>query len=303
MKFAAFLRLIRWKNLLLIIYLQILLKFLLFSVFELNTNLTVFQFLTLLFSLILITAAGYIINDIFDLKSDLINKPQKVIVANQFSVETSRRLYLITNTMGIVLGIGLSLSVQKPTYAFIFIGASLLLYFYSKKLKSKPLIGNITVSFLVALSIVILCFFDLNLAIQNEAQQLVIYVILLLSGFAFFINMVREIIKDIEDINGDYNLKMNTLPILLGVSRTKKIAAFLCLFPLGLLLFIVVKYASAYKFTLLYLLLFTFVPLLYVALKLLSAKTKKDFKKLSIFLKIIMFLGINTLLIFSLNTN
>lgn len=303
MKLAAFLRLIRWKNLLLIIYLQILLKFLLFSAFEINTNLSEFQFFILLFALILIMAAGFIINDIFDLKSDLINKPQKVIVANQFSVETSRRLYLITNTLGIVLGIGLSLSVQKPTYAFIFIGTSLLLYFYSKKLKSKPLIGNIIVSFLVALSIMILCIFDLNFDIQNETQQLVIYVTLLLTGFAFFINLVREIVKDIEDINGDYNLKMNTLPILLGVSRTKKIAAFLCLFPLGLLLFIMVKYASIYKFIVLYLLLFTFVPLLYIALKLLSAKTKKDFKKLSFFLKLIMFLGINAMLLFSLNTN
>ena len=303
MKLAAFLRFIRWKNLLLIIYLQILLKFSLFSAFELNTNLTDFQFVILLLSLICIMAAGYMINDIFDLKSDLINKPQKVIVANQFSVETAQQMYLITNTLGIILGIGLSLSVQKPTHAFIFIGASLLLYFYSKKLKSKPLIGNITVSFLVALSIVILYFFDLNFAIQNEAQQLVIHVTLLLSVFAFLINLVREVVKDIEDMNGDYNIKMNTLPILLGVSRTKKIAAFLCLFPLGLLLFIVVKYASIYKFTVLYLLLFTMFPLLYVALKLLSAKTKKDFKKLSLFSKLIMFLGINALLLFLLNTH
>ncbi len=302
MKLAAFLRFIRWKNLLLIIYLQILLKFPLFSAFKLNTNLTDFQFVILLLSLICIMAAGYMINDIFDLKSDLINKPKKVIVANQFSVETAHQLYLITNTLGIILGIGLSLSMQKPTHAFIFIGASLLLYFYSKKLKSKPLIGNITVSSLVAFSIVILCLFDLNFAVQIEAQQVVIFVILLLSCFAFFLNLVREVVKDIEDINGDYSMKMNTLPILLGVSRSKKIASFLCLFPLGLLLFIVVKYASIYKFTVLYLLLFTMFPLLYVALKLLSAKTKKDFKKLSIFLKIIMFLGINALLIFSLNT-
>lgn len=303
MKLAAFLRFIRWKNLLLIIYLQILLKFSLFSSFELITNLSVYQFVTLLFSLILITAAGYIINDIFDLKSDLINKPQKVIVANQFSIETAQKMYLITNSLGIILGISLSLSTQKPTHAFIFIGASLLLYFYSKKLKSKPLIGNILVSFLVALNVLILCLFDLNFDIQNNGQQLVIHVTLLLSGFAFLINLVREVVKDIEDMNGDYNMKMNTLPILLGVSRTKKIAAFLCLFPLGLLLLIVVKYASIYKFTVLYLLLFTMFPLLFVSIKLLSAKTKRDFKKLSLILKLLMFLGINSLLIFSLNSH
>ncbi|PKP28348.1 MAG: prenyltransferase [Bacteroidetes bacterium HGW-Bacteroidetes-18] len=303
MKLAAFLRLIRWKNLLLIIYLQILLKFLLFSAFEINTNLTVFQFVILLLSLILIMAAGYMINDIFDLKSDLINKPQKVIVANQISVENTQRLYLITNTLGIVLGIGLSLSMQKPTHSFIFIGATLLLYYYSKKLKSKPLIGNIVVSFFVSLSVMILCVFDLNFTIQNESQQLVIYVILLLSGFAFFINLVREVVKDIEDINGDYNMKMNTLPILFGIARIKKIAAFLCLFPLVLLLFIVIKYALIYKYTVLYLLFFTLIPLLYAAIKLLSAKTKKDFKKLSVFLKLIMFLGINALIVFTLNSH
>lgn len=303
MKLAAFLRFIRWKNLLLILYLQILLKFSLFPTFEITTNLSVFQFVTLLFSLILITAAGYIINDIFDLKSDLINKPQKVIVTHYFSIESAQHLYLIVNTLGIVLGIGLSLSIQKPSYSFIFMGASLLLYFYSKTLKSKPLIGNIAVSFLVAFSIITLCLFDLNSDIHSEDQQLVIYVIMLLSTFAFLINLVREVIKDIEDINGDYNLKMNTLPILFGVARTKKTASFLCVFPLGLLLFIVAKYASIYKFTVLFLLLFALVPLLYVALKLLSAKTKKDFKKLSVFLKLIMFLGINSLLIFSLNSH
>lgn len=303
MKLAAFFRLIRWKNLLLVIYLQILLKFSLFSTFEITTNLSLFQFVILALSITLITAAGYIINDIFDVKSDLINKPKKVIVTNYFSVESAQHLYLIVNTLGIALGIGLSLSLQKPTYSFIFIGASLLLYFYSKTLKSKPLIGNILVSFLVAFSIIVLCLFDLNFEIQSEGQQLVIYVMMLLSVFAFFINLVREIVKDIEDLNGDYSLKMNTLPILLGVARTKKTASILCVFPLGLLLFIVVKYASTYKFTALYLLLFTLVPLLYVSIKLLSAKTKKEFKKLSMLLKIIMFLGINALLLFSINTN
>ena len=303
MKLTAFFRLIRWKNLLLLLYIQLLLKFLYFSSFNTTTNLSLLQFFILVFAVILITAAGYIINDIVDLKTDLINKPNKVIVANFFSVESAQRLYLLTNTLGIVLGIGLSMSVQKPTYSFIFIGASLLLYFYSKKLKSKPLIGNITVSFLVAFSFITLFLFDLNLEIQNNSQKLVIYVTLLLSTFAFLINLIREIVKDIEDINGDYNLKMNTLPILLGVARTKKITSFLCVFPLGLLLFIVANYASIYKFTVLYLILFTLVPLLYVALKLLSAKTKKDFKKLSMLLKLIMFLGINSLLIFSLNTH
>ena len=302
MKLAAFLRLIRWKNLLLLLYIQLLLKFLYSNALNATTNLTVLQFILLVCAILFVTAAGYIFNDILDLKTDLINNPNKVIVGNFFSIENAQRLYLITNTLGIVLGVILSMSVQKPTYSFIFIGASILLYFYSKKLKSKPFIGNITVSFLVAFSILTLSIFDLNFSLQNKDQQLVIQVTVLLSSFAFLINLIREVVKDIEDVNGDYNMKMNTLPILLGVARTKKIAAFLCLFPLGFLLFIVAKYASVYKLSVLYLVLFSMVPLLYVALKLLSAKTKKEFKKLSMLLKLIMFLGINALLLFSLNT-
>lgn len=301
MKLAVFLRLIRWNNLLLLLYIQLLLKFLYLSLNE-TTNLSELQFMLLVCAILFVTAAGYIINDIVDLKTDLINKPDKVIVADFFSIESAQRLYLITNTLGIVLGIALSLSIQKPTYSFIFIGASILLYFYSKKLKSKPLIGNIAVSFLTAFSIITLCLFDLDFETQNNSQKLVIYVTLLLSAFAFLINLVREIVKDIEDVNGDYNMNMNTLPILFGVSRTKKIAAFLCLLPLSLLLFIIANYATIYKLTIVYLVLFSLIPLLYVALKLLSAKTKKDFKKLSMLLKLIMFLGINALLLFSLNT-
>ncbi|MDD3723445.1 MAG: geranylgeranylglycerol-phosphate geranylgeranyltransferase [Lutibacter sp.] len=303
MKLAAFFRLIRWKNLLLLLYIQLLLKFLFFTTFNAITNLSVIQFFILVFAILFVTAAGYILNDIIDLKTDLINKPHKVIVTTFFTLESAQRLYLITNTLGIVLGIGLSLSVQKPTFSFIFIGASLLLYFYSKKLKSKPLIGNITSSFLVAMSIISLLLFDINFEIQSNSQELVIYVTLLLSAFAFSVNLVREVVKDIEDVNGDYSLSMRTLPILIGISRAKKIAAFLCLFSIGLLLFIILKFASEYKYTVLYLLLFTLVPLFYVAVKLLSAKTKKDFNKLSMLLKIIMFLGINSLLVFSLNTH
>ncbi|NQV76984.1 MAG: UbiA family prenyltransferase, partial [Lutibacter sp.] len=155
MRLAAYFKLIRWKNLLLILYVQILLKFLVFNSFNIETNLSLVQFIVLLISILLITAAGYIINDIFDLKTDLINKPQKVIVTKNFSLEKAQQLYLVLNATGVILGIGLSLNIEKPSYSLIFIGTSLLLYYYSKKFKSKPLIGNLIVSFLIGFSIFI----------------------------------------------------------------------------------------------------------------------------------------------------
>ena len=301
MEILAFFKLIRWKNLLLIIYIQVLLKFLVFTSFNISTNLSLIQFIALLISTILITSAGYIINDIYDLNSDLINKPKKVIVSKQFSIAKAQQLYFFLNTLGIILGIGLSLNIEKPSYSFIFIGASLLLYYYSKKFKSKPLIGNLIVSFLIAISILVLYFFDINKTVQSFNLQLVINVILILSFFAFSINFIREIVKDIEDVNGDNSLNMKTLPILIGEARSKKIASLLCVIPLSLLLYIILNFSETYKYTALYLVVFTVIPLLYVALKLQTITLKKEFKKVSLFLKIIMFLGISTLILFSLN--
>ncbi|WP_457618334.1 geranylgeranylglycerol-phosphate geranylgeranyltransferase [Lutibacter sp.] len=301
MKFTAFFKLIRWKNLLLMLYTLLLIRLLVFNSFNISLNLSLIQFIILIVSILLITAAGYIINDIYDIKTDLINKPSKIIVTKYFSVEQARQFYLILNTFGIILGIGLSLNIEKPTFSLIFIGASLLLYYYSKKLKLRPLVGNIVVSFLVACSIITLVVFDIYYSIQTKTQQLISNVLLMLSLFAFFLTIIREIIKDIEDINGDYNLNMRTLPILIGKKRTKKIALILCIIPISLLLYIILNYATIYQFTVLYLLLFTFIPLFYVALKLFSANSMKDYKKISLILKIIMFLGINSLIFFSFN--
>jgi len=297
MKIGGFLHLIRWKNLALLLYIQLVLKLIFFNRFLTETNLTTLQFSILVSAIILVTAAGYIINDVFDIKTDLVNKPKKVIVSKIFSIEDAKRYYLITNCLGITLGIGLSLNIQKPPYALFFIGAPLLLYYYSKKLKGIPLIGNISVSILIAISILIIALFDVPL--QNNF--FIFKTIYLLIGFAFFLNLVREIIKDIEDIKGDYNSNIKTLPILIGIERTKKIASLLCLFPLTLLLILVFNFASIYKITMLYLSLFSILPLLYFMIKLPKATTKKKLNNLSTLLKTCMFLGISSLVLFSLN--
>lgn len=299
MNVAVYFNLIRWKNLLLIIYVYLLIKFIFFPSFSIETVLSLFQFFLLLISIILISAAGYIINDIEDVVSDKINKPKKLIVTKNITTEKALKWYKITNTIGISFGIVFSLNINNPIVSFIFIGTSLLLYYYAKKLKSKPLIGNLIVAFLIGFSIFILAIFEFGFLIKNEPKHLAFNIIITLSIFAFFLNLTREIIKDIEDINGDYALKTNTLPILLGVNRTKSIALITLIFPIGLLLNIFLNYSEIYKFTMLYLLIAVFVPLLYVAIKLFSAKKKKHFKKISTLLKITMFLGVTSLIIFS----
>jgi 4-hydroxybenzoate polyprenyltransferase len=251
---------------------------------------------------VLIAAAGYIINDIEDLKADLVNKPDKVVISKIITTEKAKRYYLILNTFGIVCGLGLCLNIQKPSYSFFFIGTSLLLYYYSKKLKSKALIGNISISLLTAVSILLLALFDIDQALQNYDHQFVLVVLVLLSCFAFILNLIREIVKDIEDVNGDYMLNMRTLPIIFGRNRIKKLGAILCVIPISLLLFIIINYSLQFKHTAFYLFLSSLIPMIYVALKLISAASIKDFRKLSAILKIIMFLGLNALIILSINS-
>lgn len=299
MNVSVYFKLIRWKNLFLIAYVFILFKYVLFPSFNIHTFLNTFQFLTLLFSVLFITGAGYIINDIIDIKADSINKPKKVIVSTKITIEKAKTWYKITNTIGISLGILLSLTTDKPSFSFIFIATSLLLYYYSKKLKTKPLIGNLTVAFIIALSILILPIFEINFTIKNQSQTTVIQIVTLLSIFAFLLNTIREVVKDIIDINGDYNLKNNTLPILLGKKRTNYFIQFLCVLIILLLVFILLNYAKQYLYTMLYLILFSILPLVYVLIKLNNSKSKKHFQKISTFLKICMFLGINSILIIS----
>ena len=299
MNLSVYFKCIRWKNLLLISYVYLLIKFILFPSLQIQTLLSTFQFSILLISVLLITAAGYIINDVFDVKADLINKPKKVIVSKLITIEKAISWYKITNVVGITLGILLCLKIEKPTYSFIFIGTSLLLYFYSKKYKTMPFIGNFIVAFCIATSIFIIPLFELNFTIENPSQAIVFQFIILLSVFAFLINLTREIIKDLVDVNGDYSLKMNTLPILIGRKRTKKIALLFCISTILFLLYFVQNYAREYKYLILYLVVFSLIPLLYISVKLNKSKTQKQFQKVSVWLKIIMFLGINSILIFS----
>lgn len=301
MNLVTFFKLIRWKNVLLVLYIQVLLKFFVFNSLSISTNLSIIQFLVLLVSILLITSAGYIINDVFDVKTDLINKPKKVIVTKYITLEKAQQLYTWLNSIGIALGIGLSLHIEKPTYSFIFIGTSLLLYYYSKIFKSKPLIGNLIVSFLTSFSIYTLYIFETFTIKVTYIQLFIYYIIIILCLFAFLLNLIREIVKDIIDIKGDYSLNMSTLPISIDIGRTKKIVLFICLITLVLLIFFVFYFATIYKLTIIYLILSVILPLLYLTLKLKTATSKNDFQKISVILKICMFFGISAIIIFSLN--
>mgnify|MGYP003128248277 CR=1 FL=1 len=290
-----YLNLIRYQNLLFIALVQVFIKYGLFQPFGVDTALTNFSFTLLVIATIFIAAAGNIINDIYDVEIDKVNKPNKVLIGKRISERNANRLFVLFNIVGVAIGFYLANSIGKPSFAALFIVFSALLYLYASYLKGILLIGNLLVSALVAMSLIIVALFDLFPAItpQNQATQSAVFkIVLQYALFALFINFIREIIKDLQDINGDKKGGMNTLPIALGRKRTISIVFLLGVFmTLGVVFYM---YENLYnqQTLLLYFLFAIVAPLLYFCIKSWDADSPKEYAFLSKLLKIIMFLGI-----------
>lgn len=296
-----FLNLIRWKNLLMIVLIQLLIKYALLEPFGVQTSLDTLGITLLIIATVCIASAGNIINDIYDVETDFINKPEKLIVSKSISEKTAYNLFIIFNVVGVGVGFYLSNLVDRSAFFSLFVIVSVLLYVYASYLKQTLLIGNIIVSALVALTLIIVGVFELlpSITSLNQQTQLTFFKIIFdYALFAFAINLLREIAKDIEDINGDHKTGMNTLPIAIGTERASKV-----LFTLSIILMLTIVYYvinSLYKnqIAVLYFLVLIIGPLLYACIKIFSAKTKKDFNHISNVFKLVMLFGMLSLLLY-----
>ncbi len=295
------LNLIRFKNLLLIILVQLLIRYALFEPFEIDVKLNNLGFALLILATVCIAAAGNIINDIYDIETDTINKPDRVIVGKSVSEKTAFNLFVALNVIGVAIGFYLAHSVGKSAFFSIFVLISAALYIYASYLKRTPFVGNILISVLVAMSILIVGIFDLIPAMtdQNRETQITIFKILVdYAIFAFLINLIREMIKDIEDIDGDYNAQMNTLPIAIGRDRSKYLAFALSFLPIIAVTYFIVTYVYKQQIAIAYFLIAIIAPLLYTSIKIYTANSKSDFKHISTLYKLIMLLGMLSLLLY-----
>lgn len=287
-------------------FMQVLFRYSFLKQQNIPLALSDWQYGLLVLSTVLIAAAGYVINNIFDVETDRINKPNDVIIGRGISETNGYNIYIALNITGVAIGFYLSNVIQRPGFATIFIFIASLLYFYSTTLKQIMILGNLVVAFLLAMSVIIIGVFDIFPAMvaENKAQMASLFSILTdYALFAFMINFIREIVKDIEDVNGDYNQGMNTLPIAIGISRTAKIVFVISVIPFVLLLLYIKNYfvenglfiATLYSFIL------VLAPLLYFIIKIFTAKTKKDFHHLSTVLKLILLFGILSIVVITLN--
>ncbi len=268
--FQSFIRLTRFWNLLIIGLAQYFT-----AIFLISSGITLdIRLLLLSSSTILVAAAGYIINDYYDVKIDLINKPDRVVIGKSVPRRYALFFHTLLSVFGVAAGFVLDWKIGVVNAACAF-----LLWLYSNALKRQPFIGNFVVALLTGLSI-----FMVNMLYPPVLVLAMIY-----SLFAFFITLIREIIKDLEDLKGDDTFGCKTLPIVWGIRRTKSFIYFLVILFSVTVITLHRGYASLpmqfFAWSL-------FLPLVVMVGWLVRADTRKDFYQLSQFCKIIMLAGI-----------
>jgi 4-hydroxybenzoate polyprenyltransferase len=268
----ALFRLTRFWNLAIIAFAQYFTAYFLFQ--QRLLVFTDFWLFLIVASTVMIAAAGYIINDYYDIKIDLINKPDRVVIGKTIT----RRYAIFFHTVISVTGVGMGLLINWKVGAVNFVSV-FLLWLYSNNLKRLPLIGNLVVSLLAGLSIFLLSF------LYEQYLPLV----MTYSLFAFFMTLIRGIVKDMEDMKGDTTFGCRTLPIVWGIRKTKSFLYGTILVFSFLVLWL--DYQQL-KISWIYFIPLLFVPMSILFYRLLKADTKKEFYQLSQLCKIIMLLGI-----------
>ncbi len=299
-----FLRLIRYKNLLIIVLTQYLMRFSIIKpileVYEFKLQFSELHFFFLVMATVFITAAGYVINDYFDTKTDLVNRPETVIIGTKLNRRWGILLHIIFNVIGIGLGAYISFYIGIPMLTMVFVLITGILWFYSTTYKRQFLIGNIIVAILTALVPLIVILFEIPLLnkeyglLMQEMKADFTHIIIWVSAFALFaflLTLIREIIKDVEDFEGDSVYGRKTMPIVFGVLNTKIVIITFVLLTVFSLLYINFRFLND-RITLGYFVVMIILPLIYLVYAIISAENKKDYHKASNLSKIIMLAGI-----------
>lgn len=294
----AWFNLFRWPNLLLIFIAHLLFRFSFLDHFDLGSNLNSLDFFLMSFSVILIAAAGNVINDIFDIKTDFVNKRKRPLAQGKIKVSKVYSVYFIFNFIAVLISFYISYKLLFWSLVVLEIGVIVVLYLYAQYFKSIPVLGNILVSFLVSLSFILVLYFDMETSIffnQNIFKWILFY-----SVFAFWANLNREWIKDTLDIKGDYAQNILTLPILIGKSRMNTLIFISTLLLITVLFFGVKVYLKPGLIFSLYFIFGVCVPLFFVMYKIWKNENHVNYRLLSHIYKIIMLIGVFSLMLFKI---
>ncbi len=257
-----------------------------------------FDFLMLVLSTVLITAGGYVINDYFDIRTDLINRGS-IIVGNTVSRRMAMLYHNVFSFLGVAGGFYVSARIGYFWLGTLFLLVSGLLYFYSVTYKRQFLIGNLIVAFLTAMVPFMVVLFEAPpiykaysaATLSFPGVRLLYYWVGGFAMFAFMTTLIREIIKDIEDYEGDLTFGRKTLPVVSGVFATKMIIISLSVVTIILLYIVCFRYLPG-RVTLAYVTLLVALPFVWVIGSVVVSKNRDEFHRASRIMKIIMLFGI-----------
>lgn len=310
-KILSLFRLVRTANLLIIAFTLYVVRYFVVKPYlnyhDLGLQFGDKQFFLLVAATMLIAGGGYVINDYFDRKTDLLNKPDKVIVGKKIKRRNAMLLHLVLNALGVAFGLYISFYIGYPVIGLIFPIISGILWFYSTTYKRQLLVGNIIVALLTGMVPLMVILFEIPLLNQVYGKRIILmnisfkYIIawsMALAGFAFLMNLIREIIKDTEDFEGDVAFGRNSIPIVFGIQWTKIIINSLTTVTLLLILFISLKFfilrlpPANMLLPILYVFLLIVSPLFYIIYLVNDADEKKDYTRASLITKLVMLFGI-----------
>lgn len=307
----AYLRLIRYKNLIIIALLQVLLRYALLlpilASFDIQPVLTDLRFALMVMATVLLAASGYVINDYFDIRIDRINRPEKVVIGRKITRRTALFLHVLLTITGMLIGLYLAFVTRKENYALFFIATPVILWYYSTTFKRHILIGNLIIAMftaIVALLVVSLEFAMLSRVhgpqiLESQACSTAWFWTSGFALFAFITNLVREIIKDAEDIKGDKAVGCRTLPIALGIRLAKLFVLIMELASLAMLwlIYFFIPEVSTIPYVTIYFILGLTLPHVILMVLWMKASDVKQFHRVSTLGKIIMLTGIFFLLL------
>jgi 4-hydroxybenzoate polyprenyltransferase len=305
---TAFFKLVRWPNLLFIALTQLLFRFFVLRFAYLdnipgngNIKLTQPLFFLLVIASVCIAAAGYIINDYFDLNIDLVNKPSKLIIDRYIKRRWAIVLHVVLSFTGFLLSLYVGYKLWNFYVPFFNLIAILALWFYSTTFKKKLLIGNILISLLSAwvILVLVLAEYRFQLSTPDAHWRRLLKVSFIYAGFAFVISLVREVIKDMEDLPGDSKYGCTTMPIVWGLQVAKVfVAVWIVVLAGGIAVTQIYVLQLGWWLSALYSLVTILIPLLWVLRKLYEAKTQDEFHTLSTTVKLVILTGIFSMIFF-----
>jgi len=312
---TAFFRLIRWPNLVFIAVTQLLFYYCIIvpslplNYFDQQRGLTPIVFYLLMFASVLIAAAGYIINDYFDINIDQVNKPTRMVIQKIINRRWAILLHLLITLIGLLLSVYVSLKTSLVIVVANIV-CSLLLWVYSTTFKKKLLSGNIIISGLTAWTVLVLYFaanhnpaftHALPAALAAGMQRIYKFAALY-AGFAFIISLIREVVKDIEDMEGDGRYNCKTMPIVWGVPAAKVFVGVwlvVLIGALGVVQFYV--FQMGWLLSAFYVMVLVIVPLVLILRKFYQAQTIAQYHAVSSLIKLVMLTGICSMIFIRLS--